>query len=100
MLSQSLVASSIASSRRTSPVAGSLSLRLGNLEESGGAWLILRARNEEDAREKLHSRLASPSGEHVWDIGRATIESLKDLDQDVSQRGPLFSGNAEGSTSE
>ena len=88
--SHSLVASSITTSRRTSPVAGALALQLDSIKKSGGAWLLIKAKTEEEAVTVLRNQFA---GQQAWDVGRASIQSVNGMGEEFGQAGPLFHAN-------
>jgi hypothetical protein len=88
------VASSISTSRRVSPTAGSLALKLDSIKSQGGAWLVIKASDAQDALEKLKSRLGSTAS--AWDVENATVTSVDSFDEGTNQSGPLFVGEKEG----
>lgn len=96
------VASSITTSKRSSPIAASLKAKLDTLHTTahrgGGAWLLLRAKSQTEA-EKIVNQSNEESG-LLFDLDNASIQSI-DLTADghthVQNQGPLYAVSAEGS---
>ncbi|KAK9893261.1 hypothetical protein P389DRAFT_175520 [Cystobasidium minutum MCA 4210] len=86
-----IVASSITTSKRASPIASSLKAEIEHLNSTadktgGGAWLLLKANTEEEAKKILHDTNAG----EVFDLDKSTLQVVE-LDQTATEgKGPLY----------
>lgn len=86
---RSIVASSITTSKRASPIASSLKAEIDHLESTakkgGGAWLLLQADDESQAKDLLkHLKV-----DQVFDLEKATLQAIH-LQQEAEAGGPLY----------
>lgn len=71
-----------------------MALKLDSIKSQGGAWLVIKASDAQDALEKLKSRLGSTAS--AWDVEKATVTSVDSFVEGTNQSGPLFVGEKEG----
>lgn len=98
------VASSLSSSRRTSPLYASLASPLapasplpgsvsGSAVSCDSAWLLLRASSEADARSIVQRRCAP----ETWDVENVSVQSVA-FGETLRSGGPLYMTDAQERT--